>query len=312
LDEVSDDDFKAVTCTKNPLTEDEMDARFDFADAHLELDAFVAASSGLTRVFADETWRILPVSGGRYLHGVSAWCWRGEREHVTIFGAIGERGFVSKLRFAYGVFDAAAFAGVAYELAAEADAAFGPFRYLLYLDGSGPHVALPAVAELRRRLLLMRGWPAHSFDLNPIEPFLKLLMRRVLRREPRTRAELEEFAVEEWAKVATAERVSEAVGAFLPRLRLVRQLGGGDSGPYSEGHRLVAVQLELLRRVRASAPARVDDQRLTALALTLRGPRKWHVVGRRCALSPSRVKHRAEFLESVHRVVAAAFSLAGL
>jgi hypothetical protein len=164
----------------------------------------------------------------------------------------------------------------------------------LYHDGLLVHTAMEE--ELRRLLLLMCGWPPGSGDLNPIEPFLSLTLRRVLQREPRSRSEFEELAREEWRKVATPERVSAAAEDFLPRLRLVRQLGGGDSAPYSVGYRLRDVEVRLLRRVHQPEVVFDDelDRRLRSLQFQL--PGQWSAIGRLAGLGRVRAKNRIAFL----------------
>jgi hypothetical protein len=301
IPEVSDDEFRKVVSRRRGLLSNEvMDQRFDFAFSHTKWTDLRAFTESHLRVFGDEIPHQFAVStlGGerRYLYGRAKWLWRGERERVTIFGVIGAD-FRSELRFAYGEVDGPVYLReLVLPFVEEADAELGRLGYVFYHDGVLVHTAWETVKVLELLMHLMRGWPPWSSDLNPIEPFLSLTLKRVLQRRPRWREEFEAMAREEWEKVATLERVSEAAEQFLPRLELVRQLGGGDSLPYSDGYRLRDVEVRLLRRVHQPEVVidRELDERLRAL--TNDGDRRWTWIGRLTGLGRERVKNRIAFL----------------
>jgi hypothetical protein len=300
IPEVSDDEFKrAVSHRRSKLSPEVMDQRFDFASSQMYTDVFAFTEAKL-RVFGDEIPHLFAVSTldgeRRYLYGRASWLWRGERERVTIFGALGAD-FVPDLQFAYGRVDGPTYVReLVSPFVEEADAALGRFGYVFYHDGLLVQTASASVEALQELLLLMRGWPPWSSDLNPIEPFLALTLRRVLRRRPRCREEFEALAQEEWRKVATPERATAAAEDFVPRLRLVRQLGGGDSLPYSVGYRLRDVEVRLLRRVHRPEVVIDDELDRQLRAQQFQRPCQWTAIGRSTGLGRERVKNRIAFL----------------
>jgi transposase len=77
--------------------------------------------------------------------------------------------------------------------------------------------------DQRLRLL---DCPSQSPDLNPIENLWWDLKKAVRARAPRNLTELEQFCLEEWAKIP-AERCERLVSSFRRRLLAVVAAKGG-------------------------------------------------------------------------------------
>nr|CAI5838635.1 unnamed protein product [Callosobruchus analis] len=83
---------------------------------------------------------------------------------------------------------------------------FAPFigtDFLLMHDYAGPHVALYVIQYLHDVGITTLDWSLRSPDMNPIEHVWDMLKRRIRQKNPppRTLAELERAAREEWENI---------------------------------------------------------------------------------------------------------------
>ena len=72
-------------------------------------------------------------------------------------------------------------------------------------------------------------WPPNSPDLNPIEHVWSMLKDRVSERSPTTKAELMQYAAEEW-EIIPQQMIQNCISALPARLRLVTKNKGGYTG----------------------------------------------------------------------------------
>ena len=96
----------------------------------------------------------------------------------------------------------------------------------LMQDGAGCHIAKKTREWLEAMdIEQVQSWPARSPDLNPIENLWGIIAAAVGRRGPATKAELEKFVEEEWAKVSEAT-MTKLVMSFRDRLQQCIKLEG--------------------------------------------------------------------------------------
>jgi len=73
--------------------------------------------------------------------------------------------------------------------------------YIFAQDNAPCHKSKVALEYFRENQIELLPWPAGSPDLNPIENLWGILKAKVAKRFHRTKAQLEEFAIDEWQKM---------------------------------------------------------------------------------------------------------------
>lgn len=73
---------------------------------------------------------------------------------------------------------------------------------LIFAQDNAPcHKSKAAIEYFSENRIELLPWPAGSPDLNPIENLWGILKANVAKRFPKTKSQLEQFSVEEWAKI---------------------------------------------------------------------------------------------------------------
>ena len=154
------------------------------------------------------------------------WCAPGERprglrteSHATalhLWGCIGV-GFRMLVEFPPGSVDASMYRAMCLTPYTRKRKSHAGIAFMQ--DGAPPH----RPAENRQLLedsgmTCIRGWPARSPDLNPIEHLWHMLKSAVARRGPTSLVELRQFVFEEW-RLIPQEVVDALVVSFESRLR---------------------------------------------------------------------------------------------
>jgi transposase len=73
--------------------------------------------------------------------------------------------------------------------------------FIFAQDNAPCHKAKASMEFFDENQVELLPWPAASPDLNPIENLWAILKTNVAKRFPKTKAELEDFAIEEWLKI---------------------------------------------------------------------------------------------------------------
>jgi transposase len=74
-------------------------------------------------------------------------------------------------------------------------------QHFFQQDNASCHVSRQSKSFFHEKEVKILDWPANSPDLNPIENMWGILKRAVELRSPKTLAELEAFAIDEWRKI---------------------------------------------------------------------------------------------------------------
>lgn len=106
-----------------------------------------------------------------------------------------------------------------------ADDIMGEGEWTLQQDGASSHTANLIMDLLEEYEIETLDWPARSPDLNPIENIWGILKKRVYKRNPKTRMELEDFIFEEWENLDN-EMVANTAMSFNSRLEQVIENDG--------------------------------------------------------------------------------------
>jgi len=92
-------------------------------------------------------------------------------------------------------------------------------------DNASCHVSRLSQAFFRDKELKILDWPANSPDLNPIENIWGILKDAVEKRAPKTLAELEAFAIDEWGKIPL-QIIRNTIASMPRRINQVLDRGG--------------------------------------------------------------------------------------
>jgi transposase len=97
----------------------------------------------------------------------------------------------------------------------------------IFMDDNAPSHRARIVSDMKERsdVEFLDWWPPHSPDLNPIENLWGILKERVRKRNPRSREQLWDMAVEEWANFPF-EIINSLVDSMPNRIRLVLRARG--------------------------------------------------------------------------------------
>jgi transposase len=97
--------------------------------------------------------------------------------------------------------------------------------YIFAQDNAPCHKSKAALEFFCENRIELLPWPAGSPDLNPIENLWGILKANVAKRFPRTKAQLEEFAIDEWQKIPQ-ETVRNAILSMPTRINQVIEREG--------------------------------------------------------------------------------------
>lgn len=98
--------------------------------------------------------------------------------------------------------------------------------YIFAQDNAPCHKSKVALEYFREKQIQLLPWPAGSPDLNPIENLWAILKTNVAKRFPKTRAQLEDIAMDEWQKISQ-ETVKNTILSMTTRINQVLERNGG-------------------------------------------------------------------------------------
>jgi transposase len=214
-----------------PLTPDQKAKRLTFALAH-------SGTDWSTTVFTDESSFVL---------GTRGWLWRRKAEtgaevswvkekfppKVMVFAGISRDYKSTLIMIESGTVDAESYVDEFVDqsgIIPDMNQRYGPRQWTYMQDGASVHTASATMEYLRAMVSVLRDWPAHSPDLNPIENLWAIMKRRVEQLQPVTKEDLMRVLVDVWESLEM-DVVNALVASVADRMNLVVEKAG-DRIPY--------------------------------------------------------------------------------
>jgi transposase len=98
-------------------------------------------------------------------------------------------------------------------------------HYIFAQDNAPCHKSKAVLNFFQENQIELLPWPAGSPDLNPIENLWGILKANVAKRFPKTKSQLEQFAIDEWQKIPQ-ETMKNAILSMPTRISQVTEREG--------------------------------------------------------------------------------------